>query len=95
MNLLEKMRSAVMKRVALAAAIVGGFLALAGAGTTSAHARLVVSGGIGRPVYVGARPVYVRPRPYYGPAYIRPRYAYYHRPRVYYWDVPFDCRHYR
>ncbi len=99
MKLLEKISSGVMKKVALATAMVGGFLGLAGAGTASAHPRVVVGVGIGGPVvvrgYVG--PVYVAPRPYSGPVYLGPRYgyAYYHRPRVRYWDARIDCWRYR
>jgi hypothetical protein len=86
MKLLEKISSGVRKKVALATAMVGGFLALAGAGTASAHPRVVVAVGIGGPVvvrgYVGPGPVYVRPRY---------EYAYSHRPRVRYWDARIHC----
>jgi hypothetical protein len=100
MKLLEKIRSGVMKKVALATALMGGFLAFAGAGTASAHPRVVVGVGIGGPVvvrgYVGA-PVYVGPRPYYAPVYVGPRYGYahYRGPRVRYWDARFHCWRYR
>jgi len=60
MKLLEKISSGVMKKVALATAMVGGFLALAGAGTASAHPRVVVAVGIGGPVVVRG---YVGPGP--------------------------------
>ena len=36
MKLLEKISSGVMKKVGLATALIGGFLAFAGAGTASA-----------------------------------------------------------
>jgi hypothetical protein len=88
MKLLEKIRSGVMKKVALATALMGGFLAFTGAGTASAHPRVVVGVGIGGPVvvrgYVGAAPVYVGPR-----------YGYYRGPRVRYWDAQFHCWRYR
>jgi hypothetical protein len=101
MKLLEKISSGVMEKMALATALMGGFLAFAGAGTASAHPRVVVGVGIGGPGvvrgYVGPGPVYVAPRPYYGPVYVGPRYgyAYYHGPRVRYWDARFHCWRYR
>jgi hypothetical protein len=99
MKLLEKIRSGVMKKVALATALMGGFLAFTGAGTASAHPRVVVGVGIGGPVvvrgYVGAAPVYVARRPYYAPVYVGPRYGYYRGPRVRYWDAQFHCWRYR
>ena len=101
MKLLEKISSGVMKKVALATALIGGFLAFAGAGTVSAHPRVVVGVGIGGPVvvrgYAGPRPLSVAPRPYYGPVYVGPRYGYtyYHGPRVRYWDARFHCWRYR
>ena len=98
MKLLEKISSGVTKKVALATALMGGFLASAGA--VSAHPRVVVGVGIGGPVvvrgYVGPRPVYVAPRPYYAPAYFGPRYgSVYHAPRPRYWDARFHCWRYR
>lgn len=101
MKLLEKLSGGRMKKVALATALVGGFLAFAGAGSASAHPRVVVGVGIGGPVvvrgYVGPRPVYVVPRPYETRVYVGPRYgyAYYHGPRLRYWDARFHCWRYR
>ena len=100
MKLLEKISSGVMKKAALATALMGGVLAFVGAGTASAHPRVVVGVGIGGPVvvrgYVGPRAVYVAPRPYYAPVYVGPRYGYvYHAPRVRYWDARFHCWRYR
>jgi hypothetical protein len=98
MNLLEKISGAA-KKAALTAAALGGFLAFAGAGTVSAHPRVVVGVGIGGPVvvrgYVG--PAYLAPRRYYGPVYVGPRYGYgyYRGPRVRYWDARFHCWRYR
>lgn len=99
MKLLDKISSGVMKKVALATALMGGFLAFAGA--ASAHPRVVLGVGIGGPVvvrgYVGPRPVYVASRPYHAPVYVRPRYGYacYPGPRVRYWDARFHCWRYR
>jgi len=101
MKLLERISGRMMKKVALLTALVGGFLAFAGAGSASAHPRVVVGVGIGGPVvvrgYVGPAPVYIAPRPYYAPVYVGPRYGYahYHGPRVRYWDARFLCWHYR
>jgi hypothetical protein len=101
MKLWERISSGVMKKVAVATALLGDFLAFAGAGTASARPRVVVGVGIGGPLgvrgYAGLRPVYVAPRPSYGPMYVRPRYgyAYYHGPRVRDWDARFHCWRYR
>jgi len=64
MKLLEKISSGVMKKLALAGVLMGGFVAFAGAGTASAHPRVVVGVRIGGPVVVRG---YVAPRPFYGP----------------------------
>jgi len=101
MRLLGKISGAMMKKVALVTALVGGFLAFAGAGSVSAHPRVVVGVGIGGPVvvrgYAGPRPVYVARRPYPARVYLGPRYgyAYYHGSRVRYWDARFHCWRYR
>jgi hypothetical protein len=94
MKLLEKIGSAVVKKIALATALAGRFLAFAGAGTASAHPRVVVGVRLGWPVVVRG---YVAPRPFYGPVYVGPRYgyAYTHGPRVRYWDARFGCWRYR
>jgi len=94
MKLLEKISSGVAKKLALAGAFMGGFLAFAGAATASAHPRMVVGVRIGGPGVVRG---YVAPRPFYGPVYIAPRYgyAYYHGPRARYWDARFGCWRYR
>src|SRR5215831_21331094 len=85
MKLLERISGRMMKKVALLTALVGGFLAFAGAGSASAHPRVVVGVRIGGPVVVRG---YVGPGPRYG-------YAYYHGPRVRYWDARFRCWRYR
>src|SRR5215813_8705394 len=101
MKLLEKINRGMVKKRALATALIGGFLAFAGAGTASAHPRVVVTARIGGPVvvrgYVGPRRVYPAPRPYYRPVYVGPRYGYpyYHAPRVGYWDARLNCWRYR
>jgi hypothetical protein len=94
MKLLEKISSGVMRKAALATALMGGVLAFAGAGTASAHPRVFVGVQMGGPVVVRE---YVAPRPFYGPAYVGPRYGYvyYHGPRVRYWDARFGCWRYR
>jgi hypothetical protein len=93
MKLPEKIGSGVMKKLGLATALMGGFLAFAGAGAVSAHPRVVVGVRIGGPVVVRG---YVGPRPFYGPLYVAPRYGYvYHAPRVRYWDARFGCWRYR
>ena len=94
MKLLEKIGSGVIKKIGLATALVGGFLAFAGAGTASAHPRVVVGVRVGGPVVIRG---YATPRPFYGPVYVGPRYGYvyYHAPRVRYWDARFGCWRYR
>ena len=98
MKLAKKIGSGLASKAVMAAALMGGVLGFAG--TASAHPRVVVSVGIGGPVvvrrYVAPAPVYFA-RPYYGPAYVAPRcgYAYYHRPRLRYWDARFACWRYR
>lgn len=94
MKLLEKISSGLVKKLALAGALMGGFLAFAGAGTASAHPRAVVGVRIGGPVVVRG---YVAPRRFYGPAYVAPRYGYahYYGPRVRHWDARFGCWRYR
>jgi hypothetical protein len=97
MKLREKI-SGAGKKAALAAVALGGFLAFAGAGTASAHPRVVVGVGIGGPVVVrGYVPAYLAPRRYYAPVYVGPRYGYgyYRGPRVRYWDERFHCWRYR
>jgi len=80
MKLLE-ISSGVMQKLARAGALMGGFLAFAGAGTASAHPRVVVGLRVGGPVVVSG---YVAPRRFYGPVYVTPRYgyAYDYGPRV-------------
>ena len=94
MKLLEKIGSGVMKKVGLATALMGGFLAFVGAGPASAHPRVVVGVRVGGPVVVRG---YVAPRPFYRPVYVAPRYgyAYYYGARVRYWDARFGCWRYR
>jgi hypothetical protein len=81
MKRLEKIGSGVMKKVGLAIALMEGFLAFAGAGTASAHPRVVVGLRVGGPLVVSG---YVAPRRFYGPVYVTPRsgYAYDYGPRV-------------
>ena len=81
MKLLEKIGSGVMKKVGPAIELMEGFLAFAGAGTASAHLRVVVGLRVGGPVVVSG---YVAPRRFYGPVYVTPRYgyAYDYGPRV-------------
>ena len=90
MKLLKKIGSGIVRKVALATALMG-FLAFAGAGIASAHPRVVVGVGFGGPVVVRA---YVSPAPYYGPVVVAPRYAYV-EPRVRFWDARFHCWRYR
>jgi len=94
MKLLEKIGSGVMKKVGLATALMGGLLALVGAGPASAHPRVAVRVRVGGPEVVRR---YVAPRPFYGPVYVAPRYgyAYYYGPHVRYWDGRFGCWRYR
>src|ERR1700722_8727141 len=82
MKLLEKVTSGMARKAVLAAALLGGFLAL-GAGTASARPRVFV--GFGGPVVVGG--YYPAPTPYWAPAYVGPRYRYgYYAPRHRYWE---------
>ena len=90
-KLLEKIGSGIVRKVALATALMGGFLAFAGAGIASAHPRVVVGVGFGGPVVVRG---YVPPAPYYGRVVVAPRYAYV-APRVRFWDARFHCWRYR
>ena len=85
MNLLEKAKSGVVRKVVFGVALMGGFLAFLGAGTASARPRVVV--GFGGPVAVGG--YYAAPAPYWGPAYVvGPGYHYgYFAPRHRYWDA--------
>jgi len=88
MKLQEKIGSA-WKRLALAAAALGSFMAFPGVGTAAAHPRVAV----GR----YPAPAYNAPRPYYGPVYGGPRYEpVYHRGLyLRYWDARFHCWRYR
>jgi hypothetical protein len=52
MKLLEQIGSGVMKKVRLATALIGGFLALVGAGPASGHPNVVVGVRVGGPVVV-------------------------------------------
>jgi hypothetical protein len=101
MKLLEKVRSNVVRKTVLTAALLGSFLAFFGAGTASARPRVYVA--IGGPVvvysyYGPAYGPYYAPHPYWGPVYAAPRYGYGHR---YYgarhrnWDARFGCWRYR
>ena len=90
MKLLGNIAGGLLRKVALATLVMGG-LAFLGAGTASAHPRVVVGVGIGVPVVA---PAYVAPAPYYGPVVVRPRYAYV-APRLRYWDARFHCWRYR
>jgi hypothetical protein len=83
MKLFGKIAGGFLRKAALATAVVGG-LAFFGAGTGSAHPRVVVSVGIGAPLVA---PVYVAPAPYYGPVVVAPR--------LRYWDARFHCWRYR
>ena len=90
MKLFGKIAGGFLRKTALATAVVGG-LAFFGAGTASAHPRVVVGVGIGAPLVA---PAYVAPAPYYGPVVVAPRYAYV-APRLRYWDARFHCWRYR
>jgi hypothetical protein len=94
MKLPGKISSGEMRKAVLATALMGGFLAFAGAPTASAHPRVVVGVRIGGAVVVRG---YVAPRPFYRPVYVGPTYGYvyYYGPRVRYWDARFGCWRYR
>jgi hypothetical protein len=80
-------------KAALATVALGGFLALFGAGTASAHPRVYVYGGYARPHAVFAGPGFYGPRP----VYVGPVYRPYYRPYLgyRYWDSRFHCWRYR
>ncbi|HVO57039.1 MAG TPA: hypothetical protein VMT51_05000 [Dongiaceae bacterium] len=95
MRFLAKLGAA--KKMLLATALMGGFLAFFGASNAAAGPRVFFGVGIGGPVV--ARGYYAPPPPppyYYRPAY--PVYGYYAGPRYYhrYWDARYRCwRYYR
>ena len=101
MKLLEKVRSNVVRKTVLTAALLGSFLAFFGARTASARPRVYV--GIGGPVvvhgyYGPAYGPYYAPRPYWGPGYAAPRYGHgyrYYGARHRYWDARFGCWRHR
>jgi len=99
MKLLRAVGSNVVRKVVLAAALTGGFLAFLLAGAASARPRVYV--GIGGPVvvygYGGYYGRHYAPRPYRGPIYAAPRYGSYYGygPRPRYWDARFACWRYR
>ena len=80
-------------KAAIATVALGGFLAFFGAGTASAHPRVVVYG------YARPHAVFVGPGYYYGPrpVYVGPVYRPYYRPyRAYrFWDERGHCWRYR
>jgi hypothetical protein len=80
MKLLEKISGGVMKKVALATELMGGFLSLRGSGngvgSSARGGRSWNWGASSGRGYVGPGPVYVAPRPHSGPVYVGPRYGY-------------------